>query len=170
MPAEQRAAYAAEKRLKKAKSKRRHANKFLTGNNRFIFYLIKADASELKRKANERKRKPKVVDYANPIEDGTKRKFVTSLKTHIDKTANFLWNDVLPITNSLMTAVQRVDDYSQQVLDEPSGVPHSVIQRKMEDAVKLRIIRHIADQFKLTKEERVLFTSEFRTTLPNTVF
>jgi hypothetical protein len=171
MPAEQRAAYAAEKRLKKAKGKKRgSSNKFLMGNNRFIFYIIKADASALKKKAEKNKRKPKAVNYANPIEDGPKRKFVTQLKTQIDKTSNFLWNEILPMTNSLMTAIERVDDFSQQVLDEASGVPIKVLQRKMEDAVSLRIIRHVADQFKLTKEERVLFTAEFRTKLPSGMF
>jgi hypothetical protein len=170
MPAEQRAAYAAEKRMKKAKGKRGSGNKFLTGTNRFIFYIIKADASALKKKAEKNKRKPKSVNYANPITDLPKRRFITQLKTQIDKTSNFLWNEILPMTNSLMTAIERVDDFSQQVLDEASGVPVKVLQRKMEDAVSLRIIRHVADQFKLTKEERVLFTAEYRTKLPSGMF
>jgi hypothetical protein len=135
---------------------------FLNGNNQFIFYLIKVDVKKMAEDAKAKRKLIKRVNYANPIPKQQKSKFVGRLKSNIESTADFLWTEVLPITNSMLSAIERVDDFSQQTLEEPSGIPAEYLRRKMMDAVHLRIIRHVADTFKLTADERILFTSEFR--------
>jgi len=137
-------------------------SKFLTGNNRFIFYMITVNMEKIKAKAMAKKRKPPTVNYANPLSKRQKQRFAESLKANIDSTADFLWKDLLPVTNSLLSALDKVDDYSQQAIEGKAEVDAAFLKRKMMDAVHLRMIRHICEKFGLNKEERQHMVAEFR--------
>jgi hypothetical protein len=134
---------------------------FIQGNSPFFFYVIKIDVRAVAAEAKER-RKPRTTVYDNTLSPQSKSKFIRNLGKNIDKTSQFFWEEIMPSSNALLSAVKRVEDFSQQALDSNAGLPVEYAKRKIIDAVNLRIIRHISDQFDLTKEERMMMTSEFR--------
>lgn len=154
---EERAEWKAERLRRKAGSDR---HPFLTGNSPFIYYVLQID---VKAKALKAKlaRAPKKTVFDNPLSVPDKSEFAAKLKSNIEDSADFFWRDILPVTNSVFSALKKVDDYSNQVSDEGAGLPVDFIKRKMVDAVNLRIIRHIADKMELSKEERKLMSAEY---------
>jgi hypothetical protein len=106
-----------------------------------------------------KKRKP--INYKNKLTPKAKDKFTKQLDRNILDTASFIMKDLLPKTMSLHSAVERVSELSQQLIDDKVSLPLQYLQNKQLMAVHLRIIRHVADQFELNEEERKLMALEY---------
>jgi hypothetical protein len=109
--------------------------------------------------APQKKRKP--INYKNRLDPKTKSRFSRRLDEHILGTASFIMKDLLPKTLSLHSAIERVTELSQQLIDDKVALPLQYLQSKQLMAVHLRIIRHVSEQFELTDEERKLMALEF---------
>jgi hypothetical protein len=105
------------------------------------------------------KRKP--INYKNKLDPKTKTKFSRAMDANISETANFILKDLLPKTLSLHSALERVTELSQQLIDDKVALPLQYLASKQLMAVHLRIIRHVSEQFDLTDEERKLMALEY---------
>lgn len=136
-------------------------------SNRFIH--IKGDGSKFVwfevvppkpvKTAPPKKRKP--INYKNKLDHKTRTKFSKQLDANILETANFIMKDLLPTTLSLHSAMERVTELTQQLIDDKVSLPLQYLASKQLMAVHLRIIRHVSEQFNLTEEERKLMALEY---------
>lgn len=151
----QRMAKAIDKKL--SEPDRSGLDKFMIGNSRFFFYRIRVVTSTLK---NKKKKPKRVIDKKIP--EHKKIKFVKDLRSNIERFTDFVWEEILPVTMSFHTALDDVENYALQVIDDRTGFNKDVLIKKAGDAVNLRIIRYLAEAFNLTEEEKTLFTIELR--------
>ena len=141
----------------KAERSGRDRHPFLNGNSRFIFYLIKKPTI-VKRVA---KNTQTPINFKNKVQPRQRTKFVSSLNENIDLTSKFLIEEILPKSQSLLTALGNVDEAMQQLTDEKAGLPVDFMKTKAREAIFLRIIRFLSNQYGLTKDEAKLLAAEF---------
>lgn len=132
---------------------------FLNGSSRFIFYVLKPP--KLKKEPVIKDVEKKVVNFQNKITARQRVSFVNDLGTNIEKTAKFFLEEILPKSQALLSAAQKVDEVTQQLTEEKAGLPIEFMKNKMREAINLRIIRHIASQYGLSKAEHKLLLGEF---------
>jgi hypothetical protein len=157
----------AKRKPVKQKMVRREVERENVFTNKFIH--IKGDGSEFVwfevlppkpvKPASPKKKKP--INFKNKLDKRTKAKFSKQLDANILETASFIMKDLLPKTLSLHSAIERVAELSQQLIDEKVTLPLQYLQSKQLMAVHLRIIRHVSEQFNLNDEERKLMALEF---------
>jgi hypothetical protein len=135
----------------------RDRHPFLNGNSRFVFYRIRPP----KLRKETPKIDKKIVNLKNKISASQKVKFASTLGANIDLTSKFFLEEILPRSQALMTAMSNVDEVMQQLTDEQAQLPIEFIKAKSREAINLRIIRFLADQYGLTKNEARLMRSEF---------
>ena len=141
---------------KEMSGERRH--RFLNGNSQFVFYRLRVNVATLKNTPREISE----INYKNKLDPRQRKKFTESLDKALIKQSNFYLEEVLPRTNALMSALQRVDELSLQMFDSKSDMPVEFIKNKTREAVQLRIIRHICETYELTNEERKLMINEYK--------
>lgn len=133
-------------------------HRFLNGNSRFIFYVIQPPKIKRKPRQGQAERP---VNAKNTISPTQRLKFAKDLGSNIDRTTKFFVEDILPKTGALLTGLANADEVMQQIADEKAKLPLEFIKKKAADAVFLRIIRFISQQYGLTKEEQKLMVAEF---------
>lgn len=141
---------------KEQAGERRH--RFLNGSSSFVFYRLRVNTRELKNT-------PKAVsslNFKNKLKVSEKTAFARSLQESIQKQSDFYIEEILPKTNALMSALQRVDELSLQMFEAKSDLPVDFIRGKSREAVQLLIIRHLCEVYELTTEERKLMINEYR--------
>lgn len=139
------------------KGEQRHP--FLNGRNRFIFYRIKVPKNQSKKKST----KVEPINYKNKVTKKQSVEFTTSLGANIEQASNFFLREIMPLSLSLMSSVERVDEIVQQLTEDKAELPIDFIKNKAKDAVHLRIIRFLCDSYGLNKNERRMMTVEYRT-------
>jgi hypothetical protein len=138
----------------------RERHKFLNGNSRFIFYVLKPPVLIKKPKRKDVIER-QAINAKTRIAPATRAKFASTLGLNIDRTTKFFVEEILPRTESLFTATANIDEIVQQITDDGAKLPMEFIRRKMTEAVHLRIVRFIGQQFNLTKEEQKLLLAEW---------
>lgn len=136
---------------------------FLIGNSPFFFFQTKLDITETVQRTKTKKTRALDKVFKTPLPEASKQKFVKRMGQSIERTVNFLWEDILPLTLSMNSSLLQVDDYVTQALDE--RIPLSVVRKQLENtsvtATHLRVLRFIGQQFNLSKEEQRLLSHEF---------
>lgn len=130
-------------------------NKFIEGSSEFIFFVVTPKPAK---KPDPVRKKP--FNFQNKLDKKTKRVFENRLSKNIDETANFMVKELLPITMSLHSALQRTEELVTQLTDGKELLPTSLLQRKMELAVHLRVTRFMSERFGLTEKEQRLMLPE----------
>ncbi len=137
----------------------RERHKFLNGNSRFIFYVLRPP--KIIRGASKKKSAINAINAQNTVTPKQRVKFAHELGTNIDRTTKFFVEEILPRTEAIVTSLTNVDEVMQQIADDKARLPTEFIKRKVTDAVYLRIIRFISSQYGLNKEEQKLMLAEF---------
>lgn len=160
-------AFPEEPRLVRKKARRRdevfervYTNKFLHikgEGSKFVWFEVLPPVP--KKIEPPKKRKP--INYKNKLTPKAKDRFTKQLDRHILDTASFIMKDLLPKTMSLHSAMERVSELTQQLIDDKVSLPLNYLQSKQNMAVHLRIIRYVSEQFGLTEEERKLMALEY---------
>ena len=159
--------FADEPKLVRKKARRKDAIFERMFTNKFIH--IKGEGSKFvwfevlppKPVKTEPPKKRKPINYKNKLTPKAKDRFTKQLDRNILDTASFIMKDLLPKTMSLHSAVERVSELTQQLIDDKVPLPLQYLQSKQLMAVHLRIIRHVAEQFELNDEERKLMALEY---------
>jgi len=131
-------------------------NPFLRGRSEFIYFTIRPRYSVRKKK--------KVVTPINldsKLDKGTRHKISKTLGVNIEDFSKFFLDEILPISMSIPSAGQRVDEIMQQLIDEKANLPMNFIQGKALQAICLRIIRFVSQKFNLTKAETKMMFREY---------
>lgn len=109
----------------------------------------------------EKPKARKPINFKNKLTPKIQNRFAKQLDKSIVETASFIMKDLLPKTLSLHSALERVNELTQQLIDDKLALPVQYMQNKQLMAVHLLIIRHISDQFGLNEEERKLMALEY---------
>lgn len=134
----------------------RDRHPFLNGNSRFIFYVLKPPKI-----VRQKSKHPVPVNYKNKVQPKQRLRFTASLNENIEQTTKFFIEELLPKTQSLMTAISNIDEVMQQITDDKAGIPLEFIKTKAREAAIIRILRFLSGQYGLTKEEQKLLAAEF---------
>lgn len=132
-------------------------HRFLNGNSKFIFYVLRPP----KMVPRQTKRTSRAVNSENTVSSKQRLKFAKDLGSNIDRTTRFFAEEIMPKSESLLTSLANVDEVMQQLTDDKARLPIEFIKKKVTDAVFLRIIRFISQQYGLNKEEQKLMVAEF---------
>lgn len=130
---------------------------FMNGNSKHVFYLIRPP----KLRVVKRQKFVAPINAHNIVTPDQRVKFASALGTNIDKTSKFFLEEILPRTEALITGLTNVDEVIQQLTDEKAALPVEFIKNKAREAVQLRIIRFICQQYGLTKGEGKLMCAEY---------
>lgn len=160
-------AFPDEPKLVRKKARRKDAVFERIFSNKFVH--IKGEGSKFvwfevlppKPVKTEPPKKRKPINYKNKLTPKAKERFTKQLDRNILDTASFIMKDLLPKTMSLHSAVERVSELTQQLIDDKVSLPLQYLQNKQLMAVHLRIIRHVSEQFGLNDEERKLMALEY---------
>jgi hypothetical protein len=154
---EKKAKVRAKNRRESNDEERAGKNKFVLGSSPMIWFWI---TPKVKQEKAKEKKKP--INYQNKLDEKTRRHYTKVLEKNIDSTANFMVKDILPLTMSLHSGLERAKELVQQLLDvESLPLPEGYIQSKVSMAINLRIIRFVSDQYNLSDEERKLMALEY---------
>lgn len=129
-------------------------NRFLLGRSKFISFDLTPKFKVKK------KRIVKPINLFNKLSKEEKIVINKKIGKNIEEFANFFM-DILPITLSIPSASQKVDELVQQITGERANLPMSFVLNKTQDAVSLLVIRMISKKFKLTKRESTLMLREY---------
>jgi len=151
----------------KAERQGHSRHRFLNGKNHFIFYVLRPPKILKVKKAPPEQ---KAVNYKNKVTHRQRELFTKQLMANVDKTSKFFLEEVMPRTQSLLTALDNVDEMMQQLTDGKAGFPLDFIKGKVRDATHLRIIRFLVDQYELTRSEARLMRAEYIARAKSSVF
>lgn len=136
----------------------RERHRFINGSSRFIFYVLRPPKIIKRRKVADSARP---VNAQNTITNRQRIKFAVEIGANIDKTTKFFVDEILPKTEALVTSMTNIDEVMQQLTDDRAKLPMEFMKKKVTDAVFLRIIRFVSQQYDLTKAEQKLMLAEF---------
>lgn len=132
-------------------------NKFITGRSKFITYT----ASPVLKYRRPKKEVKQAFNAHTKVSKNLRRTFSESLGENIKSWREMFVNDILPATLSIQTASEEVKEQLQQLVDDNIHIPVDYINVKTLQAVQLRIVRAVVEQFGLTPREAELMITEF---------
>lgn len=137
-------------------------NRFITGKSSFIIYEV------VPRLVKPKQSKPKrqIFNAHTKITKGEKVQFAKALEKNIQSVSRLFLQDLMPSTLAIHSAIEDVKEKLTQVVGESIGLPLDYYVVKSTQAVQLRIVRQICEDFSLTKDEAFLMTADFLPRLP----
>lgn len=126
------------------------SNKFVHGSSDFVFFTV------IPRVKVKKKKKKVPINIRNKVTPEETRHFVKKVDRSITATSNFFMRELLPLSMSLNSAIDRVNEKTQQLTQEKAELPADFIRSRASAAISLRILRFLTEQFGLTKEEAEL--------------
>lgn len=130
-------------------------NKFVEGSSKFVTYTVRPRLKKTKTPES------KPVNQHTRVDKATRKKFGVALTNNIEALRSMFVHDLLPVTLSINSVSQDVQEMMSQIIDDSVSIPVEYISTKALQAVQLRIIRSLCEVFKLNKEEAKLMTAEF---------
>lgn len=131
-------------------------NPYLRGQSEFIFFRVRP-----KFKRKEKKKIITPINLNSKLSKQQKKKISRRIGENIEDFSTFFMEEILPVSLSISSAGQKVDELMQQLIDQKANLPMSFIQAKATQAVSLRIIRRLCQKFQLTKDEQRMMFREY---------
>jgi hypothetical protein len=141
---------------------REFKNKFVSGSSSFVSYEVKPRL--VKKQPKTKARTP--FNSHTKITKTEKVKFAQQLEKNISVVNKLFLNEVLPVTLSIKSAIEDTKEKTVQLVGEAIDLPMDFYMVKAMQAVQLRIIRQLVEDFKLTPAEANLMVAEFLPRLP----
>lgn len=128
---------------------------FIEGDSPFIYYVL---TPTFKKTAVPTVKQP--INIQNKLTKKEREAFTSKLDKSINKMALFWTDDLLPTTLALETALDKVEEFTQQAADVSANLSRETIKRRFQQVIDIRLLRFAADTIGITKEEHELLLQQ----------